>query len=145
MQKLNIPDDINSYTHKFFEHVRCGDIDGHNHVNNVSFSRYFESARVDIIRSLETKKYSFVIVSFSINYFSQVFYPSNIEIGSSLENIGKSSLSIMHGLFVDGKCKSTAKSILAYADLQKNKPKTISKELKLQIKNILRGGASDEI
>ena len=51
----------------------------------------------------------------------------------------------MHGLFVDGKCKSTAKSILAYADLQKNKPKTISKELKLQIKNILRGGASDEI
>ena len=62
-----------------------------------------------------------------------------------IEKIGKSSLSIMHALFVDGKCKSTAKSILAYADLQKNKPKTISKELKLQIKNILRGGASDEI
>ena len=43
MQKLNIPDNINSYTHKFFEHVRWGDTDGHNHVNNVSFSRYFES------------------------------------------------------------------------------------------------------
>ena len=81
MQKLNIPDDINNYTHKFFEHVRWGDIDGHNHVNNVSFSRYFESARVDIIRSLETKKYSFVIVSFSINFFSQIFYPSNIGVG----------------------------------------------------------------
>ena len=44
MTKKDIPTNINKYPHKFFEHVRWGDTDGYQHVNNVSISRYFESA-----------------------------------------------------------------------------------------------------
>ena len=62
----NIINDINAYKNIFYENVRWGDTDGYNHVNNVSISRYFESARVNIIRDLETEKYSFVIVNFEI-------------------------------------------------------------------------------
>ena len=49
----NIINDINDYKNIFYENVRWGDTDGYNHVNNVSISRYFESARVNIIRDLE--------------------------------------------------------------------------------------------
>ena len=55
MTKKNIPTNIEKYPHKFLEHVRWGDTDGYQHVNNVSISRYFESARVNIIRELESK------------------------------------------------------------------------------------------
>ena len=79
MTKKNIPTNIEKYPHKFLEHVRWGDTDGYQHVNNVSISRYFESARVNIIRELESKKFSFVMVNFTINYFSQIFYPNKIK------------------------------------------------------------------
>ena len=80
MKKKYIPNNINSYKDVFREHVRWGDTDGYNHVNNVSISRYFESARVNIIRALESDKYSFVLVHFNIDYLDQIFYPSIIDI-----------------------------------------------------------------
>ena len=48
-----IPKNLSLYKNIFYENVRWGDTDGYNHVNNVSISRYFESARVNIIRDLE--------------------------------------------------------------------------------------------
>ena len=84
MDIIEVPKNINSYTNIFYENVRWGDTDGMNHVNNVSIARYFESARVHIIRNLQSKKFSFIIVNFSINYLSQIYYPNKIEIGSSL-------------------------------------------------------------
>ena len=125
MTKKDIPTNINKYPHKFFERVRWGDTDGYQHVNNVSISRYFESARVNIIRELESKEFSLVIVNFTINYYSQIFYPNKILIGSFLSKIGDSSITIVQALFVKNKCKSTAKSIMAYADLKNEKSQKI--------------------
>ena len=48
----NIHQKLSIYKNIFEENVRWGDTDGYNHVNNVSISRYFESARVNIIRNL---------------------------------------------------------------------------------------------
>lgn len=145
MTKKNIPTNIEKYPHKFLEHVRWGDTDGYQHVNNVSISRYFESARVNIIRELESKKFSFVMVNFTINYFSQIFYPNKIQIGSSLSKIGNSSITIIHALFVKEECKATAKSILAYADLKNKKSTEIPEDLKSRIRKSTVYGASDEI
>jgi len=90
--KRNIPSNLSKYKNIFIENVRWGDTDGYNHVNNVSISRYFESARVNIIRNLESEKYGFVIVNFNINYLDQIFYPSKIEIGSYISRIGNKSI-----------------------------------------------------
>ena len=145
MTKKDIPTNINKYPHKFFEHVRWGDTDWYQHVNNVSISRYFESARVNIIRDLESKKFSFVIVNFTINYYSQIFYPNKIQIGSLLSKIGNSSITIIHALFVKEECKATARSIMAYADLKNEKAQKISKDLKSRLRESKVYGASDEI
>ena len=137
-----IPNGITVYKNIFDETVRWGDTDGYNHVNNVSISRYFESARVNIIRNLESKKYSFVIVNFSINYLDQIFYPSKIKIGSSICNISNKSITFDQGLFVNNKCKATAKSIMAYADIKEAKAYKISDNIIEKLNNIY--GASDE-
>ena len=132
-----------SYKDIFDERVRWGDTDGYNHVNNVSISRYFESARVNIIRNLESEKYSFVIVNFNINYISQIFYPSKIKIGTSISDIGNKSITFDQALFVENKCRASAKSILAYADIKESKAYKISEEIKLKLNKIY--GANDEI
>ena len=144
MAEKDIPTNINKYPHKFFEHVRWGDTDGYQHVNNVSISRYFESARVSIIRDLESKEFSLVIVNFTINYYSQIFYPNKIIIGSFISKIGGSSITIIQALFIKNKCKSTAKSIMAYADLKNEKAQKIPEDLKFKLRESNIYGASDE-
>ena len=126
--KRNIPSNLSKYKNIFIENVRWGDTDGYNHVNNVSISRYFESARVNIIRNLESEKYGFVIVNFNINYLDQIFYPSKIEIGSYISRIGS---------------KATAISILAYANVKESKSYKISSDIINKLQKIY--GASDEI
>ena len=143
MKKKYIPNNINSYKDVFREHVRWGDTDGYNHVNNVSISRYFESARVNIIRALESDKYSFVLVHFNIDYLDQIFYPSIIDIGTSLKSIGDKSITFDQAIFVNNKCKSVAQSILAYADIKEKKSYSIGDKIKNQLLN--KYGASDEI
>lgn len=142
MKNNNIPKVLSIYKDIFDENVRWGDTDGYNHVNNVSISRYFESARVNIIRNLESEKYSFVIVNFNINYIEQIFYPSKIKIGTSISNIGNKSITFDQGLFVENTCKATAKSILAYADIKESKSYKISEDIILQLNRIY--GANDE-
>ena len=132
-----------AYKDIFDENVRWGDTDGYNHVNNVSISRYFESARVNIIRNLESEKYSFVIVNFNINYISQIFYPGKIKIGTSISNIGNKSITFDQALFVENECRASAKSILAYADIKESKAYKISEDIKLKLNKIY--GANDEI
>ena len=143
MKNNNIPKVLSIYKDIFDENVRWGDTDGYNHVNNVSISRYFESARVNIIRNLESEKYSFVIVNFNIHYIEQIFYPSKIKIGTSISNIGNKSITFDQGLFVENTCKATAKSILAYADIKESKAYKISEDIILQLNRLY--GANDEI
>ena len=138
----NIHQKLSIYKNIFEENVRWGDTDGYNHVNNVSISRYFESARVNIIRNLETEKYSFVIVNFNINYIGQIFYPSKIKIGTYISRIGNKSITFDQALFVNNKCKASAKSILAYADIKESKAYKISKSIILKLNKIY--GANDE-
>ena len=138
----NIPQKLSIYKNIFDENVRWGDTDGYNHVNNVSISRYFESARVNIIRNLETEKYSFVIVNFNINYIDQIFYPSKIKIGTYISRIGNKSITFDHALFVNNTCKASAKSILAYADIKESKAYKIPKSIILKLNKIY--GANDE-
>ena len=138
----NIHQKLSIYKNIFEENVRWGDTDGYNHVNNVSISRYFESARVNIIRNLETEKYSFVIVNFNINYIGQIFYPSKIKIGTYISRIGNKSITFDQALFVNNTCKASAKSILAYADIKESKAYKISKSIILKLNKIY--GANDE-
>ena len=143
MKNKYIPNNINSYKDIFEEKVRWGDTDGYNHVNNVSISRYFESARVNIIRNLETDKHSFVLVHFNIDYLDQIFYPSIINIGTSLKRVGNKSITFDQAIFVDNKCKSIAQSILAYADIKEKKSYNITDITKKHLLD--KYGASDEI
>ena len=143
MHKTKVPNNISFYKNIFYENVRWGDTDGYTHVNNVSITRYFESARVHMTKNLETKKYSFVLVHFNINYLDQIFYPSKIKVGSSLSRLGEKSITFTQALFVHNICKATAESVMAYADIKEKKSYKIDNKIRKLLIN--KYGASDEI
>ncbi len=104
--------------------VRWGDMDAYGHVNNATFSTYFETARmkffewVRIFDYKEGERHAPAIVSATINYRQQVHYPAELEAGIRCINVGTKSFSLEHHLFRAGTDEVVADgtTVIAWVD-----------------------------
>lgn len=98
--------------------VRFGDMDATGHVNNVSFARYVESGRVGFMRSDQmppyTERQRFIVGHFAIRYLAQAFWPAKVRIGSRVVRLGRTSMTLGHGVFVNGTCSATAETTMVF-------------------------------
>lgn len=98
--------------------IRFGDMDATGHVNNVAFARYVESGRVPFMRSDIIPAYDetqrFVVGHLSIHFRAQAFWPGTVRIGTAVAKLGRTSITLGHGLFVEGKCIATAETMMVY-------------------------------
>lgn len=96
--------------------VRYGDVDMQGHVNNVSFARFSETARVEFLyRDLKPvfpEDCYFVIVKLVVDFRQEVLWPATVDIGSAVLAIGRSSLTLVQGMFVDDRCVATAENVI---------------------------------
>lgn len=79
---------------------RWGDMDAMNHVNNATYLRYLEEARIQWLNAVGTDWFDDergpVLASATVNYRLPIEYPSDIEIELFATRIGTSSLTIGH-------------------------------------------------
>lgn len=74
--------------------VRWGDMDAFNHVNNVSYLRYFESGRIAYFEALDlgdffgTKGVGPILAETSCRYKFPLTYPDRISVGTRSNNLG---------------------------------------------------------
>lgn len=102
--------------------LRFGDVDRYGHVNNVSFARYAETGRVEFAEtvspgSADGKGVGWVIVRLNIAFRAQIHYPGTIRIGTSVKSIGKSSATLLQGLFCDDIFFSDTESVIVWTDI----------------------------
>jgi acyl-CoA thioester hydrolase len=75
--------------------VRWGDMDAFNHVNNVSYLRYFESGRIAYFEALDLADFFGVrgvgpiLADTSCRYKFPLTYPDRISVGVRSENLGE--------------------------------------------------------
>ncbi|MFV0531267.1 MAG: acyl-CoA thioesterase [Flavobacteriales bacterium] len=76
--------------------VRWGDHDAYNHVNNVVYLKWAETARIDFMEAIgfdfmKISKYEFypILATQEIKYFSPVVYPDTIIIGCKIGEIAE--------------------------------------------------------
>ncbi len=81
------------------ERVRFGDLDAMQHMNNVEFLRYFETARIAYLESLSPEHtptsrsdFGFIFAECQISYRSPAFYGEEIRTEIVPRKIGNSSL-----------------------------------------------------
>jgi acyl-CoA thioester hydrolase len=93
--------------HVHHERVRFGDLDAMRHLNNVVFLRYFESARIDYIRSLAPDHdpstegaFGLIFAECHINYRAPVHYDEDLEVRCSIEDIRRSSFRVPFSMHV---------------------------------------------
>jgi acyl-CoA thioester hydrolase len=90
------------------ERVRFGDLDAMQHMNNVEFLRFFETARIEWIRALfpehaptRRERFGFIFAECRISYRSPAFYDDVIRTEIRPGRVGRSSLYLEFTMHVE--------------------------------------------
>ncbi len=124
---------LNDFPTHANETVRYNDIDTVGHVNNIAFVNYIETGRVNLLYTGEVKSYipeaNFVVVQLNINFRGEMIWPGNVQIGSGIIRVGRTSIGMLQALFQDGKCTAIADSALVLMDKNTRKPIPVPREV----------------
>jgi acyl-CoA thioester hydrolase len=120
------------YPHWTVERIRFGDLDRYDHVNNVAYATYSESARLALLTELDgfAEGGFWVIVRLCIDYHAETRYPGAVHVGSCVPKVGRSSATILQGMFAAGRCVASAECVVVWLDTGTRKPVSMSKGLR---------------
>jgi acyl-CoA thioester hydrolase len=108
--------DLNQFPLKSYEKLRYADTDRQGHVNNAVFATMFETGRVELFydrnRPLASENCAFVVASITVNYLGEINWPGRVEIGTRVASVGRSSVTVEHALFQDGRCVASGQSVV---------------------------------
>ena len=125
--------------HKFktFDKVRYNDTDKQGHVNNAVFSTFFETGRVELLyvpnNPLFDEGCEFVIASNKIDYLAEIKWPGEVLIGTSIKEIGNSSVTIVQSIYQNGKLAGLSVNVTVQIDQVTRKSKPFSDETKMKL------------
>jgi acyl-CoA thioester hydrolase len=92
--RIDIPDE-KKLVHEMVIPIRWGDMDAMRHVNNVSYFRYLETARIEWLNAAgfqpDPHGEGFVIINAFCNFLIQLEYPGDILARTYAANAGRSS------------------------------------------------------
>lgn len=116
---------------------RFNDTDALGHINNASYSTWFEDARRPVfeffVPDLDPKKWNLILARVEIDFLAQGEYQKNVKIETTVEKIGNSSFVLLQEAFQEGKIICRGKSVLVHFDYEIQKAKPIPNELRLQL------------
>ncbi len=118
--------------------VQWGDQDLFKHVNNAVYFRWFESSRVEywhksgLYEALKGPGYGPILASVTCNYKKQIKFPDTVLIGTKVEKLGISSVTLSHDVFstTNNAVSATGKSVIVMFDYQSQHPVPITEDLR---------------
>ena len=97
----NCPDELAHYPIIHHQPIHWGEMDAFNHLNNVVFYRYAESARIAYLQALGMFDGSMVTVlaQSSCQYLRPVTYPDTLLLGVRCQRLGNTSIVIEYSYY----------------------------------------------
>lgn len=111
--------------------VRWGDMDTLGHVNNAKFFTYEESSRIAYFQPLAAddprmwKDYGLILASIGSDFIAQLRYPAELEIGTRIVRIGRSSMNTLSGLFLGDTLVAAVRGVVVWFDYINQKPAAV--------------------
>ncbi len=125
------------YPHRVHEICRYADLDPQGHVNNAVFATYFESGRVAMFREpdlgIGVPNATFVLVRQEIDFLKELRWPGNVEIGTALAELGRSSFTVMQTIFNGEVCAAAGRATLVMMDTQTRRARPLTDEAKAKL------------
>ncbi len=109
------------YPHRVTDIIRFADLDPQGHVNNAVYSTYFESGRVAMFRnpdlSIGESDATFVLARQDIEFLKELRWPGNVEVGTALAELGRSSFTVVQAVFHQGACAAFGRATMVMLDM----------------------------
>jgi len=121
---------LDSFPLQSTDKLRYGDTDRQGHVNNAVFSTFLETGRVaalyDPEAPLAEPGCTFVIARLTIDFLAEILWPGDVQIGTRIASVGRSSMHIEQAIFQNGKCVATSQSVIVQMDETTRKSRPLS-------------------
>ena len=107
-----------------------GDMDAFQHVNNTVHLRWLESSRIRYIEMagmrdlMEAHKIGPILAAIHCDYKRQLRYPGNVDVGSRVTRVGRSSMTVTHRIVNQETSEIAAEgeSTVVIFDFEKQRP-----------------------
>jgi acyl-CoA thioester hydrolase len=117
--------------------IRFADLDRQGHVNNAVFATFLETGRVGTIYDpdigCQVAGATWVLARIEIDFLQELHWPGNVEIGSAVASIGRSSYTFSQAIFHNGICAATGRSTLVLIDAATRRSRPIPREIIQQL------------
>jgi len=112
--------ELNQFPGRTRDIIRFGDLDPQGHVNNTVFATFFETGRVAFLREpgkgLSPPGTTSVLARLDINFLKELHWPGEVEIGTGIAEVGRSSFTFLQAIFYEGACAATARATMVMID-----------------------------
>lgn len=119
---------------------RFNDTDALGHINNSTYSTWFEDARRPVfeffVPDLDPKKWNLILARVEIDFLAQGEYQKSVEIRTLVEKIGNSSFVLLQEAFQDEKIICRGKSVLVHFDYETQKSSPIPGAIRVKLENL---------
>jgi acyl-CoA thioester hydrolase len=124
--------------------VQWGDMDSYQHVNNIIYFRWFESARIAYLEQIGLKAMYHgagigpILAAIDCNYRRQLTYPDTVAVGARISRIGRTSFEMEHVLVSTAQQALVAdgKSTIVTFDYKAQKPIPVPDDIRAAIAKI---------
>jgi acyl-CoA thioester hydrolase len=114
------------------------DTDRQGHITNTVFAVCCQNARMELLcdpkRVPIPHNTQFVILEFRV----EMHWPGIVEIGTRVERVGRSSVTLAQALFMDERCVATAESVVALIDTTTRRSALLPKDTVDALRSIAR-------
>ena len=116
--------------------IRWSDMDAMGHVNNVTYFRYMEQARISWFEQLlprrdaAWKTTGIVIANASCNFRRAMTYPGTVEVKVYTAHPGGSSIGTYYELLLENEIYADGAAVVVFIDMKTQKAKRIPEEIR---------------
>jgi acyl-CoA thioester hydrolase len=121
--------------------IRFNDLDPNGHVNNVAVCTFFEDGRVmfrdrHFKSQVENVLTGFVLARYLIEYHRPLEFPGEVDVGTTIIRIGRSSYTFGQAVFRGQECAATAEAVQVRVDPKTGRSVPLSDEFKAILESL---------
>lgn len=102
------------------EKLRYADTDRQGHITNSVFCVCCQNARMELLcdpnRVPIPHNAQFVIAKLVLEFRAEMHWPGTVDIGTRVDRVGRSSVTLAQALFMDQRCVAISESVVALMD-----------------------------
>ena len=125
--------------------VRFRDLDVFGHVNNAVIFTFVETARLKYLIDVDIRSpqanfqgIAFILAHINFDFLKPIFYQQQVEIGTRVTEIGRSSVRLEHQIEADGEVVVTGHGVLVHYDYRADHSLPIPPDMRAKIEDFER-------